>query len=60
MNTDSSIESPFPAKIAPSLLFIALPLVQGCQAAISLWGNLAMLAFTVGIFLATVLFRTPS
>ena len=40
-------------------LFLALPLVQGCQAAISLWGNLAMLALSVGIFCATVLLRAP-
>ena len=48
-----------PSKVAPILLLAALPLAQGCQAAISLWGNLAMLALTVGIFFATVLFRTP-
>lgn len=44
---------------APALSLAVLPLLQGCQAAISLWGNLAMLALTVGIFCATVLFRSP-
>ena len=48
-----------PSKLAPVLLLAALPFAQGCQAAISLWGNLAMLALTVGIFCGTVLFRSP-
>ena len=50
---------PTVSRITPTLVLTAVPLLGGCQAAISLWGNLAMLALTVGIFCATVLFRTP-
>jgi hypothetical protein len=40
------------------LLAAAMPLVTGCQGA--MWGNLAVLLVTVGIFMGTITLGRPS